>query len=156
MPRFDTLTATIYSEYAVERTAICFCEVFWKEIAMKRFKGFLFGFSLIFLTIGFGAPAMSADMGAGSVSIISPKNGEVFENGAGIRLSYDVHLGPTGNHLHVYVDDQPPIITHDVTACPCSVTLPTLSAGQHEVDVKEATAAHVLTGVESSVKFTVK
>jgi hypothetical protein len=123
---------------------------------MKQSKGFLLGFSLLFLTMGFAVPAFPADMGAGSLSILSPKNGEVVENGAGVKLTYDVHLSPTGNHVHIYVDDQPPIISHDVTACPCSVTLPALSAGAHEVDVKEATASHNLTGLESSVKFTVK
>lgn len=123
---------------------------------MKQSKGFFLGVSLLFLTVGLAAPAFPADMGGGSVSILSPKNGEVFDNGAGIRLTYNVHLSPMGNHVHIYVDDQSPIISHDVTGCPCSVTLPALSAGMHEVDVKEATVSHVLTGLQTSVKFTVK
>jgi hypothetical protein len=99
------------------------------------------------------APAAAT---AGSVTILSPKDNEVLESGTGIKLTYDVHLSPTGNHLHIYVDDQSPVISHDVTACPCSISLPPLSAGPHEVAVKEATVSHALTGVESSVKFTVK
>lgn len=123
---------------------------------MKQSKVLLLAFSLIMFTAGLAAPAFSAEMNGGSLTILSPKNGEVFNSGAGVRLTYDVHLSPMGNHVHIYVDGQPPIISRAVTGCPCSVTLPALSAGMHEVDVKEATVSHVLTGLQTSVKFTVK
>lgn len=100
--------------------------------------------------------APAANTAAGSVTILSPQNKQVLANGTGVKLTYNVHLGPTGNHLHIYVDGQSPIISRDVTACPCSVTLPPLAAGPHEVAVKEATVNHALTGVGSTVKFTVK
>jgi len=93
---------------------------------------------------------------AGSVTIISPKNGDVLNHGADNKLTYNVHLGPNGNHLHIYVDGNPPIIDRDVSDCPCKITLPMLSAGSHTVALKVATAGHVLTGVQGTVKFTVK
>ncbi len=101
------------------------------------------------------APAASSSA-AGSVSILTPKDGAVLASGSGVKLTYNVHLGPTGNHLHIYVDDKSPIIDRDVSGCPCSLTLPDMAAGSHQVAVKEATVNHHLTGVASVVKFTVK
>lgn len=102
------------------------------------------------------APAAAATSTPGSVSIVSPKDGAVLASGSGIKMTYNVHLSPTGNHLHIYVDGKPPIIDRDVSGCPCSLTLPDMAAGAHEVDVKEATVNHHLTGVAAVVKFTVK
>ncbi|HXH64906.1 MAG TPA: hypothetical protein VNH42_05290 [Mariprofundaceae bacterium] len=118
---------------------------------MKQLKACLFAVPVVFLAFA-SVPAMAA----GSVTILAPKDGAVLDSGSGIKLSYDVHLSPDGNHLHVYVDDQSPIIDRDVSGCPCSLTLPDLSSGMHEVAVKEATASHDLTGVQDTVKFTVK
>ena len=101
------------------------------------------------------APAATSSA-TGSVSIVSPKDGAVLASGSGVKLSYNVHLSPTGNHLHIYVDDKAPIIDRDVSGCPCSLTLPDMAAGPHQVAVKEATVNHHLTGVASVVKFTVK
>jgi hypothetical protein len=92
----------------------------------------------------------------GDITIIAPKNHAVFDNGKDVKLTYDVHLSPKGNHLHIYVDGQAPIIDRDVSGCPCSMTLPHLAPGKHSVAVKEAMANHVLTGIESTVRFTVK
>lgn len=102
-----------------------------------------------------GKPLMLADMG-GSIKIISPKDGATLDSGSGIQLKYDVHLSPNGNHLHVYVDGGRPIIDRNVSGCPCTLDLPSLSSGKHTVEVKEATAGHDLTGLQTSVSFTVK
>jgi hypothetical protein len=96
----------------------------------------------------------SADKGY--IKIIAPQSGAELSSEHGDELKYDVQLSPDGNHLHVYVDDNRPIIDHQVSGCPCSITLPTLSPGQHTVAVKEATKSHHLTGVMSSVTFSVK
>jgi hypothetical protein len=119
---------------------------------MKHLKSYLLGISLVSLMLGFGVPAMAA----GSVTILAPKDGAVLASGSGVTLTYDVHLSPNGNHLHIYVDNQSPIIDRDVSGCPCSLTLPDMAAGPHQVDVEEATVNHDLTGVGSKVKFTVK
>lgn len=98
-------------------------------------------------------PASAAD--PGSITIISPKEGAVL-SGGGNKLEYDVHLSPNGSHLHIYVDNQDPIIGKNVSNCPCSVALPALAAGKHTIAVKEATAGHALTGVQSTVTVNVK
>ena len=95
-------------------------------------------------------------LAAGSITILSPKEGATLPSGSGDKLEYNVTLGPDGNHLHVYVDNQDPIVDRNVHGCPCSIDLPQLSSGNHVIAVKEATVSHVLTGVESSVKFSVK
>jgi hypothetical protein len=98
-------------------------------------------------------PAAAAD--SGSITVISPKDGAVLGAG-GNKLEYNVQLSPKGNHLHIYVDNQDPIISKSVSNCPCSVALPALAAGKHTIAVKEATAGHALTGVQSTVTVTVK
>ena len=117
---------------------------------MKRLLGLCFGIALAALA----SPVFAAD--AGSITISAPTNGAMLASGNGNKLDFDVHLGPTGNHVHIYVDDQNPIVYRDVGHCPCSIDLPTLSSGKHTVVIKEATVSHALTGVQASAAFTVK
>ncbi|MHB1237121.1 MAG: hypothetical protein ACYCY7_06120 [Gallionella sp.] len=118
---------------------------------MKKFKSLFIGFALVALA----SPVFAADS-AGSITITSPANGAVLSSGAGNKLVFNVHLSPDGNHVHIYVDDQHPIVDRDISHCPCSVDLPNLSSGKHTIVVKEATSSHALTGVEGTVTTTVK
>ncbi len=97
-----------------------------------------------------------AAFAAGSITIISPKDGAVLSSGSGNKLEYNVQLSPDGNHLHVYIDNGDPIIDHSVSGCPCSIDLPDLSPGKHDIVIKEATSSHALTGVEAYASITVK
>ena len=96
------------------------------------------------------------DSEMGSIAILAPTNGAVLKSDAENKLEFNPKLGPKGNHVHIYVDDQSPIVDRDVGYCPCSIALPKLSPGKHTIVVKEATASHTLTGVQSSVTVTVK
>jgi len=117
---------------------------------MKLLKNLLMLISLIVMS----NPVWAAD--AGSITITSPANGAMLASGSGNKLDFNVHLGPTGNHVHIYVDDQSPIVYRDVAHCPCSIDLPSLSSGKHTIVIKEATVSHALTGVQASVTATVK
>ncbi len=109
---------------------------------------------------GFAALLASASLTvlaeSGSITILAPHEGASLASGAPSTLDYTVHLSPNGSHLHVYVDDQNPIVVRKVTDCPCSVPLPALTPGKHVLLIKEATAAHSPTGVQSSVTVTAK
>lgn len=118
---------------------------------MKYIKSLLIGLALVALA----SQVFAADS-AGSITISSPANGAVLQSGSGNKLEFNVHLGPNGNHVHIYVDDQHPIVDRDISHCPCSIDLPELSSGKHTIVVKEATVSHALTGVEGSVTVTVK
>lgn len=108
--------------------------------------------SVMAIAIGFSiGTSYAAD--AGSISIITPSDGAVVQGNTISKLIYRVKLGPQGNHLHVYVDDQKPIVDREVTGCPCAVDLPPLSPGKHIIIVKEARADHSLTGLQSSTVF---
>ena len=117
---------------------------------MKRIISLFFGFVLVALA----SPVFAAD--AGSITITSPANGAMLASDSGNKLEFNVHLSPTGNHVHIYVDDHSPIIDRDINNCPCSINLPVLGSGKHTVVIKEATVSHALTGVQDSVAFTVK
>jgi hypothetical protein len=99
-------------------------------------------------------PVFAADS-AGSITITSPVKDAVLQ-GAGNKLEFNVHLSPNGNHVHVYIDDQAPIVFRDVSHNPSSIDLPKLSSGKHTIVVKEATSSHAMTGVQGSVSVTVK
>ncbi len=106
------------------------------------------------VTLSFANLAVAAD--SGSITIISPKEGAVLQGGSGNKLEYNLHMSPNGSHLHIYVDDQDPIIGRKVSNCPCSIDLPALAPGKHVIVVKESTAGHSLTGVQSTVTVSVK
>ena len=114
---------------------------------MKYFKS-LFLISALVLSA-----AASAE---GMLTIMSPEDGAMLGSGSGDKLEYNITLSPSGNHIHVYIDDQRPIIVRNVSGCPCSMDLPDLSSGKHTIVMKEATSGHSLTGLEASVTVTVK
>ncbi len=118
---------------------------------MKQLNGLFICLALLALA----NPVLAADS-AGSITITSPVNNAVLQSATGNKLEFNVHLSPNGNHVHVYVDDQDPIVFRDVSHCPCSIALPKLSSGKHTIVVKEATSSHAMTGVQSSVTATVK
>ncbi len=118
---------------------------------MKQLNSLFIGFALLALA----SPVLAADS-AGSITITSPVNDAVLQSATGNKLEFNVHLSPNGNHVHVYVDDQDPIVFRDVSHCPCSIALPKLSSGKHTIVVKEATSGHAMTGMQSSVTATVK
>ncbi len=123
---------------------------------MNRIIRLIFISILALSSLAMAQTASAADHAPGWIKIIAPANGAALPSGNGNKLTYNVQLSPTGNHLHVYVDDQSPIIDRNVNSCPCSLDLPDLASGQHTVTVKEATSSHALTGIESSVTFSVK
>ena len=118
---------------------------------MKQFVGLMFGIALSALANN----VVAADS-AGSITITSPANGAVLQSDSGNKLDFNVHLSPNGNHVHIYVDDQNPIVFRDVGHCPCSIDLPVLASGKHTIVVKEATVSHAMTGVEGAVTVSVK
>ena len=118
---------------------------------MKQLNSLFIGIALVALA----GPVWAADP-AGSITIISPANDAVLQSATGNKLEFNVHLSPTGNHVHIYVDDQAPIVFRDVSHCPCTVDLPKLSSGKHTIAVKEATSGHAMTGIQGSVTATVK
>jgi hypothetical protein len=118
---------------------------------MNTMSRFIFGCTLTSAILFSGTV-----LAAGSITIISPKDGAELMSGSGNKLEYNIELSPDGNHIHVYVDDGKPIIDRDVSGCPCSLDLPDLGPGQHKIVMKEATSSHDMTGVEASVSVTVK
>ena len=81
---------------------------------MNHLKGLFIGFALFAI-----ASTVWAADSAGSITITSPADNAVLQSGTGNKLAFNVRLGPNGNHVHIYVDDQNPIVFRDVSHCPC-------------------------------------
>ncbi len=123
---------------------------------MKLLNHLKVGVVLAALTV-LANPVLAADAAEkGAITILAPTADTVMQSGVESKLEFNVQLSPRGNHLHIYVDSQDPIIARNVAHCPCSVTLPKLSPGKHVIVIKEATSGHAMTGIESSVTTTVK
>jgi hypothetical protein len=101
---------------------------------------------------GLSLSAYAAGPG-GSITIESPKDGAKIGANSGIKVEFKVQHSADGNHLHFYVDDGNPTIVREWNG---SVTLPGVSPGKHEICIKEATAIHVLTGLEKCISVEAK
>ena len=91
--------------------------------------------------------------GAKYIKILAPANDAQFSAGTPIVLSYAVTLAPNGNHIHVYVDNHMVGLSHELQG---NFAIGTLPSGIHAICIKEATAAHVLIGVNRCIVVTVK
>ena len=91
--------------------------------------------------------------GAKYIKVLAPANDAQFSAGTPIVLSYAVTLAPNGNHIHVYVDNHMVGLSHELQG---NFAIGTLPSGTHAICIKEATAAHVLIGVNRCIVVTVK
>ncbi len=87
------------------------------------------------------------------IKILAPANGTQLSADTPVVLSYDATLAPHGNHIHVYVDNRMAGLSHELKG---NFTIGTLAPGIHAICIKEATAAHVLIGVNRCIMVTVK
>lgn len=100
----------------------------------------------------FPMAAYAANPG-GAIAIESPKDGAEINSNTGIKVEFKVQHSAEGNHLHFYEDKGDPTIVRKWSG---SITLPGVSPGKHEICIKEATAAHVLTGLERCISVEAK
>ncbi|MHB8236751.1 MAG: hypothetical protein ACYDDD_04710 [Acidithiobacillus ferrivorans] len=95
----------------------------------------------------------TTESGKKYIKILSPANGAQLGAGTPVVLSYDVTLAPNGNHIHVYVDNHMAGLSHELKG---NFSVGRLAPGTHTICIKEATAAHVLIGVNRCIVVTVK
>lgn len=94
--------------------------------------------------------AFAAD---GKVTISAPANGATVGASEKVMVTYDAVLGPTGDHLHLYLDGKRIDVLRQIKG---SAEVGTLSPGKHHICVEVNTKAHVSTGVEGCVDVTAK
>ena len=87
------------------------------------------------------------------IKILTPANGAQIPARTPVVLSYDVTLAPNGNHIQFYVDKHMAGLSHELKG---TFPLGALAPGTHDICIKEATAAHVLIGVNRCIVVTVK
>ena len=98
-------------------------------------------------------PQTSAAEATAAVEIFAPKDGTVVSPSEPVTLNYDVKPGPSGDHVHVYVDGREVAIVRQLKG---RYEVGRLSPGRHELAIKVVNRAHVPIGVESSVNVTVQ
>jgi len=103
--------------------------------------------ALILLLSLFGQ-AYSAD---GSIMISSPANGAIVSSNSKVSITYAAMLGPTGDHLHLYVDGKRVDVLREIKG---STSIDALPAGKHHICLTVNTSSHAPTGVETCVDVT--
>ena len=91
------------------------------------------------------APAGSG--GTASIKIISPMDNSKVSAGT-VAVQYEVRPSPSGDHIHMYVDDRKPDVLRRLKG---TYDVEDLSPGEHTITIKEANAGHTPTGHEASV-----
>lgn len=86
-----------------------------------------------------------------SVKITSPMEGAKLDAMAQNKLFFEVIPGPTGDHVHIYIDNKEAAILHQLKG---SYTLTALVPGQHDICIKVVNKGHTPIGVEQCVKVT--
>jgi hypothetical protein len=87
----------------------------------------------------------------GSITISSPANGAMVSSKTKVPVAYSAMLGPTGDHLHLYVDGKRVDVLREAKG---SADLDALPAGKHHVCLTVNTSSHAPTGVETCVDLT--
>lgn len=87
----------------------------------------------------------------GKITINSPANGAVVSVKDKLPLNYDAVLGPSGDHLHLYVDGTRIDVLRQLKG---STELGPLPPGKHRICLAENTKWHVATGPETCVDVT--
>jgi hypothetical protein len=105
------------------------------------------------LALGLFAAIPATGLGQGKVTITSPKPGATLDAMDENQLAYEVDPGPSGDHVHVYVDNQEVGILRKLKG---SYTLENLSPGMRKLCVRVVNKAHVPVGIEQCVQVTVK
>ena len=95
------------------------------------------------------APAGMADKPAG-VTITAPADQSEI-NGNSVTVTYEVNPSPSGDHIHIYVDDRKPDILRKLKG---SYEVTDLAPGEHTITVKEVNAGHTPTGHEAVLHIT--
>lgn len=88
----------------------------------------------------------------GSVTIHSPQDGATHDAGKPLVIEYSVNPGPSGDHVHIYVDADEVAIVRQLEG---SHTLKALAPGMRNVCIKVVNKAHVPIGVEGCVNIDV-
>jgi hypothetical protein len=92
------------------------------------------------------APALAE---GGKITINSPVNGAMVGANAKVLLNYEVMLGPSGDHLHLYLDDDRIDILRQLKG---STEVDGMKPGKHKICLTENTKWHMSTGLERCVE----
>ena len=88
-----------------------------------------------------------------AITISSPKDGDKFKSTATIKIAYKATFGEKGNHLRLYVDDQPEILLNKLKG---TYTLGPLAPGKHGICIRIYDKEHADTGIQDCAMFRVE
>lgn len=95
----------------------------------------------------------SAFADAGKITISAPANNSTVSQNDDVEITYEAVLGPTGNHLHLYLDDKRIDVLHQLKG---KADVGMIPPGSHKICLTENTVSHAPTGVETCINVTSK
>ena len=105
----------------------------------------------LLLALCFYVPAVLAADAA--INISKPVGGTIFSPTSKIDISYAATPGPKGDHVHLVVDDQKPIVVHQLKG---GHTIDPLAPGKHGICARIVDKDHAEIGVQDCVMFRVE
>ena len=96
--------------------------------------------------LGYTIPAARAADASDTIS--SPQDRAQIRPKTEVNFTYEIVLGPNGNHAQLYVDNGEPVI---LRALKGSHSVGTLAPGKHQICLKEVNKAHTPTGSQACV-----
>jgi len=134
-----TATGTCASMQAKISTHYC------KEQLMR-----IFSILLLILAGFFSQYAMAAES---KIEISSPAEGAKLDAMEQNKMTYNVTLGPGGDHIHVYIDGSEVGLLREMKG---TYTLENMAPGGHEICIKIVNKNHTPIGVDRCVKVKVE
>jgi hypothetical protein len=95
----------------------------------------------------------SAFAEAGKITISAPADKATVGQNDDVEITYAATLGPSGDHLHLYLDDKRVDVLHQLKG---KADVGLIPPGVHKICLAENTSGHVPTGVESCITVTSK
>ncbi|HXO20274.1 MAG TPA: hypothetical protein VOA87_10180 [Thermoanaerobaculia bacterium] len=123
---------------------------------MRTYRTFLrLTLPVLLLALAAGAPAVAASAAgsAAAIKILEPADHASLDAGEAYPLKYEVTMEPGADHFHVWVDAERGPGIHDLKG---TYTLPKMTPGEHVITIKEVDKGHVPTGLQRSIRVTVK
>lgn len=110
-------------------------------------------FCSVILALSVVLPTTGVAADAPYARILFPQDGAKLDAMSQNRIDYEVAPGPSGDHIHLYVDNREAAILRKLSG---SHALESLAAGAHALCIKVVNKAHVPIGVEQCVKVSVQ
>jgi len=90
---------------------------------------------------------------AGKITISAPEDGSSVAQNEKVEITYEVKLGPNGDHVHLYLDDKRVDVLRQLKG---KAEVGMIPSGKHRICLTENSSGHVPTGPKACIDINSK